>query len=540
MSVLAEVTYTNRVETRDIINEVVKEARDSVCATMGPNGSQVVINQMNIPTVTKDGVSVAKALDFGEPRRNMIAMIIREPSMRVDNEVGDGTTTTVFMTSKLYEAFRDNMSFQEVRFINTLVERSLEILRERIIPVTVDSPEFKMMLNTTSNYETEIVDRILEIYHSYDTPQITLKRNSNLPADVIDLQTNIQYDGRYATQFFSRFAMNPEQDIQWNAGTPVIIIDGQIEKMLLEDMAAIAPPGGKNVVVIAKSWSIAAGQHIESYMQQTKGAPLIMAYTMEASGTLGSETMKDLADLLNIPTFIEMEYGAKQSPTTDVSFITGQKGIRLSKEDPVIQVRADVIANRLDEIFELLTQGARQTPSGLNLYRRIGILRANNVIVTVTGETVSDCNERYYRYEDVMKAASTAVNFGVLPGIGWGYLTAASAIETEYQAKELTNNQQYLLDTFLAVMRSQYEYLTGYNYKELMTPASGFWIFKKPAGKLKFLDLTSGEVSDHPGKVFDNAAATCLALSAGWSTAKTLGKLVTIQGRGDKNYLNIK
>lgn len=123
-----------------------------------------------------------------------------------------------------------------------------------------------------------------------------------------------------------------------------------------------------------------------------------------------------------------------------------------------------------------------------------------------------------------MKAARTAVNFGVLPGIGWGYIHAASMLEDEFQGTQTFSGERMLLDSFTDVLRAQYEYLTGYNYRSM--------------DSLKFLDLTTGEEEDRPSKVYDNAAATCLALEAGWATAKTLSKLSTIQGRGNTNYLN--
>lgn len=538
-SALLDVPYTNRADTRSIINEVMKEAFDSICSTMGPNGNQVVINQANTPTVTKDGVSVAKALDFGETRRNMIAKLIREPSMRVDTEVGDGTTTTVFMTSKLYEAFRDRMEFQDVRFVDSLVRSALAALHRLIVPVTTESPEFEMMLTTTANYEIEIVDKVLELYKNYQNPNITLHRNANLPNDVIEEQNDIHYDGGYPTPFFSNFSSSPTKELNWKAGTEAMLIDGPLEALHKSDLARLAPPGGDPVIIFAKSFSPAACQAVESYIRSNadQKVPPVMLYKIDGMGTLGSVTLSELGEVLGIPPTIDVENGLKLLRGTDVPFMITQKGIVIDRNLPIAAERADKILSRLLPEFEMLDQAVRQKPLGLNLYRRIGILRGNNVKITVTGQTLSDCNERYYRYEDVMKAAKTAINFGVLPGIGWGYLNAADAVEAEFT--KVTPRQKVLLDTFLAVLRSQYEYLTGYKYKELVTPASGFLWFKKPAGKLKFVDLTTGIETDKPERVYDNAAATCLALEAGWATAKTLGKLSTIQGRSDVNYLNV-
>lgn len=543
-SALLDVPYTNRVDTRKIIDEAVKEAFDSICSTMGPNGRQVVINQLNEPVVTKDGVSVAKALDFGENRQNMIARLIREPSMRVDTEVGDGTTTTVFITTKLYQAFKDRMEFQDVRFVDQLVKVALTALRELIVKVDVDSPEFEMMLMTTSNYEVEIVQKVLELYKNYQAPNIILARNPNLPADSIEEQNDIQYEGGYAHQLFANMSSRPTKEIEWN-NVETMVIDGPVELMHESDMAKLSQPGGQPVVIFAKSFSVAACQTVANYLtvrndpQNNMKCPPVMMYRLNAMGTLGSVTIAEFAEVLGVPVTMDLEDGIKLLRHTEVNYVTGQKGVVIDRNQKLAAERADKILERIVPDYEALDQATRQKPLGMNTYTRIGILRGNNVKITVTGQTVSDCNERYYRYEDVMKAAKTAINFGVLPGIGWGYLNAADAVEKQFGTPELSQRQRALLDAFLGVLRSQYEYLTGYKYKELMTPASGFWWFKKPAGKLKFIDLTTGEETSQPEKVYDNAAATCLALEAGWATAKTLGKLSTIQGRSNTNYLAV-
>ena len=543
-SALLDVPYTNRADTRKIIDEAVKEAFDSICSTMGPNGRQVVINQLNEPVVTKDGVSVAKALDFGENRQNMIAKLIREPSMRVDTEVGDGTTTTVFITTKLYQAFKDSMEFQDVRFVDQLVKVALTALRELIVKVDVDSPEFEMMLMTTSNYEVEIVQKVLELYKNYQAPNIILARNPNLPADSIEEQNDIQYEGGYAHQLFANMSSRPTKEIEWN-NVETMVIDGPVELMHESDMAKLSQPGGQPVVIFAKSFSVAACQTVANYLtvrndpQNNMKCPPVMMYRLNAMGTLGSVTIAEFAEVLGVPVTMDLEDGIKLLRHTEVNYVTGQKGVVIDRNQKLAADRADKILERIVPDYEALDQATRQKPLGMNTYTRIGILRGNNVKITVTGQTVSDCNERYYRYEDVMKAAKTAINFGVLPGIGWGYLNAADAVEKQFRTPELSQRQRVLLDAFLGVLRSQYEYLTGYKYKELMTPASGFWWFKKPAGKLKFIDLTTGEETSEPEKVYDNAAATCLALEAGWATAKTLGKLSTIQGRSNTNYLAV-
>lgn len=197
MSMLTETTFTNKKDTLAIVEEVVEMAFEAVCATMGPNGQYAVINQMNLPKVTKDGVSVAKALDFNEARQNMIAKIITEPSIKTDNEVGDGTTTTVFMTYHLYKAFSKLMSFKNIRFLDGLMGKIQEAIAEQVIQADITDDRFRSMLLTSSNYESEIVDKILEIYREYKNPNIQLIKAPMLPRDEITFTKEIKFRGNF-------------------------------------------------------------------------------------------------------------------------------------------------------------------------------------------------------------------------------------------------------------------------------------------------------------------------------------------------------
>lgn len=528
MSVLQEVTFTNQVATREIIDEVVDSSFESVCGTMGPNGRYVVINNLNSPVVTKDGASVARSLDFGEPRRNMVASLIKEPSLRTDTQVGDGTTTTVFMTTKLYKAFVNSMTFKNVRFVDKLVKDALAELSKLVIKVDRNSELFARMLMTTANYEAEIVDRFLSIYAEYESPNVILKRNHGLAEDKVHQELAISFTGNFPSNAIESVickifnARVGERSVTIPAGTEMVIIDEAIESMFAEDMASMTAGSNKPIVLLARSWSVASISHIGAFMQQNPGA-IILPYRIEAGGTIGTDIMNDIANVLGVNVSATLEGAAELIKASDVNFMLAPTVLLVDRAQEAAGKRANEIIDRIAPIYENMDVTARQTPIGISMNSRIGGLRGNNVVITVTGETQSDCNERYYRYEDVMKAAKTAIEFGVLPGIGWGYLSAAAKLEDEYAQTSLTQVEQELLDTFLDVLRSQYEYLTGYRYRSM--------------DKLRFIDLTDGEESDYPNKVYDNAAAVMVALQGAWATAKTLGKLSTINGRGDKDYL---
>lgn len=518
MSVLNEITFTNRNETREIVDEVIEHAFESVCSTMGPNGSYVVINQVNKAKVTKDGVSVAKALDFNEARRNLIAEIITEPSIKTDNEVGDGTTTTVFMTYHLYQKFVGNMSFKNVRFLDGLVEKAIAHIGTLIKPGDIYSDEFRSMLLTSSNYEEEIVDKVLAIYKSSPNPNIRLINAPTLPHDEIEYTKEVMFEGAFGA---TNHIPAKEHLIFPQGAIKVVLVDAPITSINSYQMGELTSLGlACPVALIARNFDPNVIAQINAENQRI-GKPVLFPFRIQAAGTLGTDTIADFGKLIGADPIFGLDNLAtdliKHNQAT-IGFFIG--GMKFDKTEERVQEIADSILESLDARYERQSIVDRQLPVGRELFRRISRLRANNVTLKVTGVTPSDATERYYRYEDVMKAARTGQQFGVIPGIGFGYLSASDHIRDTVPAQS-DEDLEHCRQELIEVLACQYEHLTGNQYH---------------GSDPEFIDLVTGEKSNTPMNVYDNAAATMIALKGAWQTAKTLGKISNVMGRSNKTY----
>lgn len=523
MSVLAEQTFTNKTETRGIVDDVVQNAFESVCSTMGPNGQFVVINQTNRPKVTKDGVSVAKALDFNEARYNLIANIITEPAIKTDDEVGDGTTTTVFQMYHLYNKFKDAMTFTNLRYLDSLMRDVRNFLAGQIIACKVDSPEFRSMLMTSSNYEEEIVDKVQAVYASYDKPNIRLMRVPSLKEDEVEQTSDIVFDSKFADdQLVSAMG---QKGLHAKAGrVAMVFVDENVNTLTAESIDVMC---GAHVdipvLLFARNFDQNVLQVINQYNSnfRNSGFPKLIAVTMAVSGRLGSAIVSDQAAVLGGSVIYNLRaVSASDVCVNTADFTIHQRGLSIESNQPSVKAAAEKILADLDVRYENLTLVERGTPIGNALFTRISCLRANNVIIKVTGITESDTMERYYRYEDVMKAARTGLQYGVLPGIGYGYMEASKFILT--QPKQSDERLEQLRQDLAELLTYQYTHLTG--------------IERNDSQFGKYIDLVTGEVSDKPTAVFDNAAATMIALEGAWATAKTLGKTNNIMGRSNRRY----
>ncbi|WNV45980.1 chaperone GroEL [Aeromonas phage AerS_266] len=528
MSILTEITFTNKEDTRVLVDEVVKNAVQAVTSTMGPDGCYVTILEKNLPKVTKDGVSVAKALDFNEARRNAIAKIITEPSIKTDVEVGDGTTTTVFMLGQFYETFKNKISFNNIRLIDKWVEEVRQILNDMTIPGDVNSDVFKSMLMTTSNYESEIVDRILNIYREYDNPNVLLQKTPSLPKDVVERNTSIYFLGSYATdEFRPRTNDQGQKTCSKDPGCRVIVVDGHISRVDVKLLTSIVKvPDSEQVydgdiVIIARNFDPTV---VTLFKQvNSKFGTRILPYQLNAPGSLGSNVIRDLCELLKVNSVSDFhEIENQPLDYTGPGFILGPNSMIVDQDDQWVKDTCLELVQELKKRYEVMNVIERQSPIGKNLFDRISRLTGNNIIIKVTGTVPSEASERYYRYEDAMKAARTGVIYGILPGIGYGYLKAASMLKDKLEYT-IEKEHDDLFNDFLNVLTAQYKYLSGdVNYKLGTQP--------------KFLDLVTGEIEPTPTMVFDNAAATLTALSGAWATAKTLCKLSNIMGRSHSSY----
>lgn len=517
-SMLTEISFTNQSDTRGLVDGTTKDSYLAVCSTMGPDGKYVVINQLNSPKVTKDGVSVAKALDFGEARRNLIAKIITEPAIKTDAEVGDGTTTTVFMTYHLYEAFKDHMTFKNTRYLDALMKDIQKFIGTLIIPGDINSPQFRNMLRTSSNYEDEIVDKILEIYREHESPNIYLNKAPMLPADEVKMTKEIYFEGNFSVE--NQIPANGFYSIAVG-NAAMVLVDGSIRNYPEELINRLTNKFPKNpVILLARNFEPEVIQAFNN-LNQILGGDRILPFKVAAAGTLGAGTINDLGKLLNVEAVFDINsLDSNLVKTNDVEFILGRTGILMDKSNETVSGRADTILETLVPRYDALGIVERQTPVGRELNRRLGRLRANNVMIKVTGVTVSDATERYYRYEDVMKAARTGQQFGIIPGIGYGYLMASRWLEAN-EPQQSDEGLEKCRVGLIKVLRAQYEHLTQ-NDGSVENPM--------------FIDLVTGEESDTPMDVYDNAAATMIALEGAWQTAKTLGKISNVMGRSNTNY----
>lgn len=536
MANLHEITYTPESETQNLITEVIDSAYQSVVGTMGPNGKVALIIEKNKPIVTKDGVRVAKALDFNELRKNKIAELITSSAIRTDEMIGDGTTTTVLMIHGLYNAFKNSSSFATINLVSKLVKESKAHLLSLVKKVTPDSEEFRRMILTTANYEEDIADLVVKLYRDLPNPNIVLSKSRFHSEDNYHINRDITFDGKY---WLPELRPNTPKNEMTFPQCKMIVVDNRIEAISpqLQEKLLSLVSDGLPLIIVGRDFD---QPYMDLWRELNRIAitrlspekrlplPLFIPYTLDASGTLGSNIFKDMCEVLNVPKYNRIdsiiETDALDIVPTPVKI--DYDGIHLDGENEVYKERAEQILSLLVPAYEESNVSERASLLGIHQFDRISRLRGTNVQLNISGMTDSEITERYYLYEDAVKAAASSLLYGVLPGIGWGYVQTAQFIYNEYVKGKPFSNETKIAEYFSNVLLSQYNYLNPESFMEASEERT----------QVLYHDLVSGLSTEVPDFVFDNGAAAVAALEGAWSTVQRLIKMHVILGKSNNSY----
>lgn len=560
-----QITLTEKAETKELVREVVNTSFNVVCATIGPNAGLVLINNRNRATVTKDGVSAARALDFGEHRRNMIAELITSAAIRVDDIVGDGTTTTVFMVKQLFDQYADRLTFATIRIIDDLVDKVKGYLVEQVIEVTPESDDFKRMIYTTTNYQKDIAENVIELFGKYLSPNVNLIAGGGHFKDEITIQENIVFEGEYTSPHLRPGTVKNALTLET---CNVLLLDMQVNEtsesftqLLLNKVAEERTP----IVIVARSFDVDTiatitnlNRVICNQLGIQPGTLSVIPYALNAPGTSGAAMFTDIGDIIDVPVYttIPEESALKETLSIQVNdFKLDKEGIKFDATVPVIKQRVDTILERLVPVFDAMSITEKATVLGKISQRRISRLRAENVTIVVSGMTEGEISERYFLYEDAVKAAQSSLRYGVIPGIGYGFNKAAERLVEEVM---LPINEQDILTvrddcvrdiarSFVDILIAPYHHLTGGEYSfvaednYIYYPDTGDFIDydEHTAQSMKnyYIDLVTGETEEVPTNVFDNGCAALCALESAWSVVKHIGRLEAILGKSNSSYI---
>lgn len=492
---------------------VVRNTANAVIATMGPDGMYSVINHGGNPKATKDGVTVCGAIQYDKPEEDLISRILTEAAMKTDFECGDGTTTTVFLTSEFYEAFSDQMTFINKRKLTQYVDEVIKVIEKHSLNVTVSSPELMSLARTTSNNDERIASNVLSIFRDYPGAEIRCQEGRQ-EEDVIDVAEGLTLLAYYASPVFSPNGANAPSLI---ANFIPIVIDNNLKRLsgnqeeeLMKMVIEIHQAGPDTpIVIFGRNFDNEFVQCIVRINNKLKAMKIICCAVV-AAGSSGTGVMGDIARVFDANVYSELlDYrGSVPTPYKD-SILISSSGVVVRDPSPETLVRINERVAHIREEISALPPEKVHTSYGNILRSRVNRLIGGEVTIYVGGITTSDIKERIDRYVDVSKAVKAALTNGIIPGCGYALILAAEDLELRYAGDKL-------FDKFKAVLCKQYEYLMNTRYVGI--------------DKMRFTDLATGKESHNPQllEIYDATKALTTALSGGLKTAIILSSVSSI------------
>lgn len=420
---------------REGLKRGVDALADAVKVTLGPKGRNVIIDKkFGAPSVTKDGVSVAKEIELKDPIENMGAQLVREVASKTADQAGDGTTTATVLTQAIFAAGLKNVAaganpMDLKRGIDKAVVKVVEYLHNTSRQIS-NPKEIQQVASISANNDEEIGKMIAQAMEKVGKDGVITVEEAKGTETEVKTVEGMQFDRGYLSPYF---VTNPDK-MEAEMDSPFILIyDKKVSSMkeLLPVLEAVAQTG-RPLVIIAEDVD---GEALATLVvNKIRGALKVAAVKAPGFGDRRKAMLEDIA-ILTGGTVISEERGYKLENATLAYLGRCEKAI-IDKDNTTIVNGAgspDDIKARVAQIKQQI-ENTTSDYDREKLQERLAKLSGGVAILYIGAATEVEMKEKKDRVDDALHATRAAVEEGVVPGGGIAFLRAISAltnVETE-------------------------------------------------------------------------------------------------------------
>jgi chaperonin GroEL len=417
-------------DARAAILRGVDKLADVVKVTLGPRGRNVVLDKkFGAPTITKDGVTVAKEVELEQPFENMGARMVNEVASKTSDVAGDGTTTATVLAQAIYREGLKNVAaganpMDLKRGIERAVETVIEEIKKLSKPIK-DKREISQVGAISANNDHNIGDLIAEAMEKVGKDGVITVEEAKSMETSLDVVEGMQFDRGYLSPYFVTDAERMEAVLE----EPYLLInEKKISSMkdllpILEQIARM----GKPLVIIAED---VEGEALATLVvNKIRGTLNVAAVKAPGFGDRRKEMLKDIA-ILTGGNVIAEELGIKLENVT-LKDLGRAKRIVIDKDNTTIVEGAGDQAGIEGRVKEIRVQ-IEETTSDYDrekLQERLAKLVGGVAVIKVGAATETEMKEKKARVEDALNATRAAVEEGIVPGGGVAFLRATKALE---------------------------------------------------------------------------------------------------------------
>ena len=417
-------------EAREQILKGVSQLAAAVRATMGPSGRNVLIERKyGAPTVTKDGVSVAKEIELEDPFENMGAQLVKEAATKTNDAAGDGTTTaTVLAHAIMEEGLKHLSSGSNAINIKRGIDKAVAAITDELDKMKKDissREEYKAVANISAQDE-EIGEVIAEVIDEAGKDGvITVETGQTLGIEK-EYVEGMQFDNGYISPYFVTDTARMEAVFE---SPKILITDSKIASIqeILPLLESLAQTGKKELVILAEN---VEGEALTTLVvNKLRGTFVTLAIKAPAFGDRRKEILKDIA-VLTGGRVISEEVGLKLENATVEDLGSARKVIATKDETLIVDgdgKKGDV-ESRINEIKAAL-DGSKSDFDREKLQERLAKLSGGVAVIKVGAATEVEQKERQHRVEDALSATRAAAEEGILPGGGVAYIRALGVLD---------------------------------------------------------------------------------------------------------------
>ncbi len=418
------------VAARDSLKQGVDQLAGAVKVTLGPKGRNVVLDKkFGSPTVTKDGVTVAKEVELEDPYENMGAQMVKEVASKTSDVAGDGTTTATVLAQAIFCGGLKNVTsganpMDLKRGIEKAVSAVVKSIHSQSKPVA-GQQEIAQVATISANNDTSIGDLIAEAMEKVGKDGVITVEEAKSTETTLEVVEGMQFDRGYLSPYF---VTNPDNMETVLEDAYILIYDKKISAMrdLLPILEKIAQTG-KPMLIIAEDIE---GEALATLVvNKIRGTLKVAGVKAPGFGDRRKAMLEDIA-ILSGGRVLSEDAGFKLENAT-TSDLGRAKRITIDKDNTTVVEGVGKSADIQGRVNQLRRQIDETTSDydGEKLQERLAKLAGGVAVINVGAATETEMKEKKARVEDALHATRAAVEEGIVPGGGVAFIRAISSLE---------------------------------------------------------------------------------------------------------------
>ncbi|MFZ8926079.1 MAG: chaperonin GroEL [Candidatus Nanopelagicales bacterium] len=429
-------------EARRSLERGMNVLADAVKVTLGPKGRNVVLEKKwGAPTITNDGVSIAKEIDLEDPYEKIGAELVKEVAKKTDDVAGDGTTTaTVLAQALVKEGLRNVAAGANPMSLKKGIEKAVDVVSQQLLDMAKDVETKEQLASTaaiSAGGDMEVGELIAEAMDKVGKEGVITVEESNTFGLELELTEGMRFDKGYISPYF---VTDPERMEAVLEDPYLLIVNSKISsvKDLLPILEKVMQ-SGKPLAIIAED---VEGEALATLVvNKIRGTFRSVAVKAPGFGDRRKAMLQDIA-ILTGGQVISEEVGLKLE-NTGVELLGRARKVVVTKDETTIVEGAgdsEQIAGRVNQIRAEIDKSDSDYDRE-KLQERLAKLAGGVAVIKVGAATEVELKERKHRIEDAVRNAKAAVEEGIVPGGGVALIQAMVAASPKIDALGLTDEQ---------------------------------------------------------------------------------------------------